>query len=117
MNRYLIFVVFFTLAAGLTIILPYILSVKTTRYLVNGVQLAAGIIISFGQISQLIKTIRTKDVTGLSEINAISVTMACWMFEIYAIYNYSLIPVFFFTNTACTILSTAQLLLLFKHMK
>lgn len=83
--------------------------------LIDTTQLVAGAIISSGQLLQLKKTYQTKDVTGLSTGSVLSVALACWMFELYALWNMQHVVCFLITNSISTILSTLMTMFYFEY--
>lgn len=85
--------------------------------LVDAIQLTAGVIIAAGQVMQLKQTYLTRDVEGIARGNVLSIALACWMFELYAVWYMEHVYVFLITNTVSTILSTLMAILYFEFEK
>ncbi len=80
-------------------------------------QLIGGVILSIGYIPQIIKMIRTRSVDDFSKMYLGSIFFGIVLMEMYAVYMYLVIDVaemqsFFITNTASTILSGTEFILL-----
>ncbi len=73
-------------------------------------QFAGGLIICLGYVFQIIKIQKTKSVQDLSEVQLITIFMACMLFELYAIHNIGATLEFFITNTISCIMTVIVLI-------
>jgi MtN3 and saliva related transmembrane protein len=87
-------------------------------------QLIGGVILSIGYIPQIIKMIKTRSVDDFSKMYLGSIFFGIVLMELYAVYMYIVLGIpemqsFFITNTASTILSGTEfvLLMLFSTKK
>jgi MtN3 and saliva related transmembrane protein len=83
-------------------------------------QLIGGVILSIGYIPQIIKMIKTRSVDDFSKIYLGSIFFGIVLMEIYAVYMYLVLGIpemqaFFITNTASTILSGTEFVLLMMY--
>jgi len=80
-------------------------------------QLIGGVILSIGYIPQIIKMIKTRSVDDFSKMYLGSIFFGIVLMEAYAVYMYIVLGIpemqsFFITNTASTILSGTEFVLL-----
>ena len=83
-------------------------------------QLIGGVILSIGYIPQIIKMVKTRSVDDFSKIYLGSIFFGIVLMEMYAVYMYIVLGIpemqsFFITNTASTILSGTEFLLLMMY--
>lgn len=79
--------------------------------IINSLQLLGGIILSIGYIPQIYKAIKTKSMKDFNILYLILAAVGVGLMEIYAIYNISIVLMFFITNTVAFGLAITMLVL------
>lgn len=88
-------------------------------YLTNIMQLAGGIILSFGYIPQIARIIKTKSVDDFSFRYLLYMVLGIGLMEVYAVYNalQGSAIMFLVTNTLSLLTSLTMLVLYFIYRK